>query len=64
MNNILKIQKGRSVKERTKEKDVGEEHLSVRHPEKEVNCLQTFQYNHRFLDSSAFEGLDSQEQLR
>lgn len=49
-----KNQKGQSVKEGTKEKDVGEQHLSVSHPEKEVNCLQGFQYNHRFLNRFFF----------
>lgn len=43
IDNTLKIQKGQSVKEGTEEKGVGEEHLSVSHPEKEVNCLQGFQ---------------------
>lgn len=47
-DNILKIQKGQNAKEGTKEKDVCEEHLNVSHPEKEVTCLQGFQYNHRF----------------
>lgn len=47
-DNILKMQKGQSVKEGTKEKGVGEEHLSVSDPEKDVNCLQGFQYNHTF----------------
>lgn len=47
-DNILKIHKGQSVKEGTKERGVGELHFSVSDPEKELNCLQGFQYNHRF----------------
>lgn len=64
-DNILKIQKGQNVEEGTKEKDVGEEHSCVNHPETDVDYLQRYHYNHRFyIKSSGFEGLDPHEQLR
>lgn len=63
-DNIFKIQKGQSVKEGTEEKGVGEEHLSVSHPEKEVNHLQGFQEDYRKgINSSAFEGPDPHKKL-
>lgn len=42
-DDTLEIQKEQNVRKRTKGSDVGEEHLSVNHPEKEIHFLQAFQ---------------------
>lgn len=64
-DNTFKIQKGQNVEDRTKEKDVDEEHSCLNHSETHMDCLQRFHYNHRFyIRSSGFEGLDPHEQLR